>query len=106
MSVIIAIVIFLSLMPKVKNWIPHHHCKSCHAWFSLKFLSFDTDTVVAGHDQSGLFGDLLKTLKILGIFGGTSYIKDSPFLREFGTYHYLCKKCGKTLTITGHRDRR
>ena len=103
---IIFIIVILSLRPRINKWVSHHRCPYCHSWFCLKEVSFNPDTVVTGHDQSGLFGGLFKTLTIFGIFGGTSYVKDNPFLREFGEFDYLCNKCGKRSIVSGHRDRR
>lgn len=104
---IIVIVILISwISPKIKKWYLHHHCPHCKSWFSVKLIQFDADTVVEGHDQNGLFGGLFKSLKFLGLFGGTSYTKDNPFLREFGKGRYLCSKCGRDFFIEEHRDRR
>ncbi len=104
---IIVIVILISwISPKIKKWYLHHHCPHCHSWFSVKLIQFNADTVVEGHDQNGLFAGLFKSLKFLGLFGGTSYTKDNPFLREFGKGRYLCSKCGRDFFIDEHRDRR
>lgn len=105
-SFILFVIIIAFLKPKIRRWYLHNHCPYCHSWFCLKEIRFNPDTVVTGHDQASFFGGAFKILKVLGLFGGSSFVKDNPFLREFGKFDYLCNKCGKTSIIDGHRDRR
>ena len=105
-AIIVIAILIAWLRPKIKKWYLHNHCPHCHAWFKVKLVQFDADTVVAGHDQNGLFGGLFKTLKLFGLFGGATYTRDQPFLREFGKGRYLCSKCGRDFFIEEHRDRR
>lgn len=78
-TIIIAVVLIVSLRPKIKKWYLHNHCPYCHAWFSVKLVQFDVDTIVEGHDQNGLFGGLFKNLKFFGLFGGATHTRDQPF---------------------------
>lgn len=109
-EIIITIIVFAILVtwisPKIKKWYLHHHCPHCKSWFTVKLVQFDADTVVEGHDQNGLFGGLFKSLKFLGLFGGTTFTRDQPFLRKFGKGRYVCSKCGRDFFIEEHRDRR
>ena len=105
-TVLILIILCLSLMPKIKTFISHHHCPHCHSWGKLKFHRFDSEYVVTGHDQNGLFSGLFKSLRIFGLFGGINCSRDQPFLRLFGTAHYFCPKCHREVMIEEHRDKR
>ena len=109
-GIIITIIVFVILIawisPKTKKWYMHHHCPYCKSWFTIKLIQFDADIVVEGHDRNGLFGGLFKNLKFLGLFGGTTFTRDQPFLREFGKGQYVCSKCGRDFFIEEHRDRR
>lgn len=100
------IIIFLSLMPKIKKWVLHHRCPYCRSWTRLKFRNFEEEYIVTGHDQGGLFTGLFKSLRILGLFGGINFYKDHPFLRIFGTGYYVCPKCNHEVMLEEHRDKR
>ena len=105
-SIVIIAILIAWLRPKIKKWYLHNHCPHCHSWFKTKLVQFDADTIVEGHDQNGLFGGLFKTLRLFGLFGGTTFTRDQPFLREFGKGKYLCSNCGRYYEIEEHRDRR
>lgn len=103
---IVFIIILLMLIPNLKKWISKRYCKYCNSWFTLKEINFECETTVVGHDQANIGGGIFKIFQIFGLFTGTSYTRDQPFLREFGKFDYLCNKCGKITIIHGHRDRR
>lgn len=105
-SIILFVIIIAFLKPKISKWYLQHHCPYCHSWFTVKRTGFEADTIVEGHDQTGIFGGLFKTLKIFGLFTGLSHTSDQPFLREFGKGQYICSKCEKYFFIEEHRDRR
>ncbi|MDR1895296.1 MAG: hypothetical protein LBR10_00715, partial [Prevotellaceae bacterium] len=97
----IVIMVLISLIPVIRNWIQTHHCPKCGAWFSLQFVRFDVTDKVTGRDKmrngwhSGLRGGW-----------GSTHTSDQPFIREFGKARYVCTKCNLHLTIETHRDKR
>jgi ribosomal protein S27AE len=99
------LVLGVSLLPFILNWIKTVHCPKCGSWFTLEFVRFDVTDKVIGHDRTRHNGGY-RTGWRGGFGGGTSHTRDNPFIREWGKARYLCKKCGLHLTIETHRDRR
>jgi hypothetical protein len=40
-----------------------------------------------------------------GFYNGVSNLYDNPFIREWGEARYICRACGRHVSIMTYRDR-
>ena len=101
--IILIILVFLGifLIPRIINWTHTVHCPKCGKWFCLEYHSFVVTDKAVGHHRTRYGGGRLG-----GIFWGRGYTKDVPFIREWGEARYICRACGRHVSIHNvKRDR-
>ncbi|GHU00616.1 hypothetical protein FACS1894142_8700 [Spirochaetia bacterium] len=105
----LACILFLVLVvPAFLRWFRTVRCPKCHA-LRLEFQGFDVRDKVVGQSSAtfggGAGGGIFRG--IFGfLFGHASRRNADPFIREWGTARFLCKKCGCNVEIDGRRDRK
>jgi ribosomal protein L32 len=110
MVVILILVIFgiiiVPRLPAIKQWIRVSKCPKCGHWFCLELQSFyATDQVVGRDSKNSVIGGLFRFIG-LDIIGSVK-TKDQPFIREWGEAHYICRSCGKYVSVQNvRRDKR
>jgi DNA-directed RNA polymerase subunit RPC12/RpoP len=106
----IGAVITLSIaLPSFFRFRKTVRCPKCRSWFKLEFQGFDVSDKVVGHSSStfggGGVGGLLGRFAGF-VFGHASRTNADPFIREWGTAHFVCAKCGCHIEIDTRRDRK
>ena len=104
-TVIVAAVIGLFLTPHIINWTHTARCPKCGKWFCLEYHSFVVTDKVVGHNRTR-FGGGRRSGWRRGLFGSTGHTRDDPFIREWGEARYICRACGRHVSIHNvKRDR-
>jgi ribosomal protein L32 len=103
------IIILIIALPAFFRWRKTVRCPKCHKW-KLEFQGFAVSDKVVGHSSStfgggGGAGGLLGRIAAF-VFGHASRTNADPFIREWGTAHFVCKKCGCHVEIDTKRDRK
>jgi DNA-directed RNA polymerase subunit RPC12/RpoP len=95
----------ISLIPHIINWVHTVHCPKCGKWFCLDFHSFVVTDKVVGHHRTRNGGGYRNGWRGGGFFDN-SRTKDDPFIREWGEARYICRACGRHISIHNvKRDR-
>jgi DNA-directed RNA polymerase subunit RPC12/RpoP len=97
-------VVAASLIPAIINWSKTHRCPKCGKWFCLEYHSFVVTDKTIGHNRERSGGGYRSGWRG-GFFGGNSHTRDDPFIREWGEARYICRACGRHISIMTHRDR-
>ena len=85
------------------NWAHTLRCPKCGGWFCLDYHSFVVTDKVVGHNKTRTGGGTF--FRFLGIsFLHRSRTRDDPFIREWGEARYICRACGRHVSI--HNVRR
>lgn len=93
------------LIPHIINWTHTVHCPKCGKWFCLEYHSFVVTDKAIGHHRTRFGGGHRSGWKGGGFFNtGRTY--DDPFIREWGEARYICRACGRHISIHNvKRDR-
>jgi hypothetical protein len=103
--VMLGIAIFLVVvLPAFHDWRKTVRCPNCRTWFRLEYQGFEVRDKVVGHSSTRVGGGFGNRL-FAHFFGGMSRTKADPFIREWGTAHFMCKKCGCIIQIDTKRDK-
>jgi hypothetical protein len=108
LTVLAALIFAVIVMPAVLRWRKTVRCPKCRKWFKLEYRGFDVRDKAVGHSSTsfgGGMGGLAGRLAAL-IFGHATRTNADPFIREWGTAHFTCKKCGCNIEIDTRRDRK
>jgi hypothetical protein len=97
-------VFLIMALPAFLNWRKTVRCPRCRKWFRLKYQNFEVRDKVVGH-SSTRYGGGLGSRFFVRLFLHGSRTNADPFIREWGTAHFLCKNCGCQIFIDTKRDR-
>jgi hypothetical protein len=98
-------VIFLIIaLPAFFNWRKTVRCPKCDKWFRLEYQGFEVRDKVVGHSNTR-YGGGLGNRFFARLFLHASRTNADPFIREWGTARFLCKKCGCQIMIDTRRDK-
>jgi DNA-directed RNA polymerase subunit RPC12/RpoP len=104
-ALIAAVILGIFLVPRIARWARTVHCPKCGKWFCLKFHSFVvTDSTMAQRTVRTLGGSIFEFLGLS--FLGRMYTREDPYIREWGEARYICRACGRHISIRDtKRDR-
>jgi hypothetical protein len=108
LAIIAAIIFVITVMPSFVRWARTVRCPKCRKWFNLDYRAFTVRDKVVGHSSTsygGGIGGLLGRLRSF-IFGHATRTNADPFIREWGTAHFTCTKCGCNIELDTRRDRK
>jgi len=95
---IVLAVLGVFLVPRIINWTHTVHCPKCGKWFCLEYHSFVVTDKVVGHHRTRFGGGRRGGWKG-GFFWGSGQTLDSPFIREWGEARYICRACGRHVSV-------
>jgi len=105
----VAILVFAAMViPAVSRWVKTVRCPRCGKWFRLEYRGFDVRDKVVGHSSTsfgGGIGGLAGRLRAF-IFGHATRTNADPFIREWGTAHFVCLECGCNVELDTRRDKK
>ncbi|MCL2609226.1 MAG: hypothetical protein FWD94_04905 [Treponema sp.] len=104
-----ALILVAVFLPAFFRWRRTVRCPECKKWFALEFIAFDVQNHAVGQSSSsfggGVAGGIFGYVSAL-IFGHASRTNADPFLREWGTARFVCKKCGCNVELDTRRDKK
>ncbi|MGN0740427.1 MAG: hypothetical protein ACI4LX_09690 [Treponema sp.] len=106
--IFLCIAIFLAaiFLPCILIWYKRNKCPKCGAWGTLSFVKEIIKDKAVGHDKNryGSGGGRYR----YGGLGGfhSSHTSDQPFIRYWVEERYICRKCGRHISILTRKDMR
>jgi hypothetical protein len=99
-----AAIFLIITLPAFFNWRKTVRCPKCGKWFCLEYQGFEVRDKVVGHSNTR-YGGGLGNQFFARLFLHASRTNADPFIREWGTARFLCKKCGCQIMIDTRRDK-